>query len=76
MKDAFRWAAQGCPDGAGAAQCEKIQFPNFKELVSRLDGLGGSSDNADAPDPFDVDVEETSGDILAHPDHWDEEDSH
>jgi peptidoglycan/xylan/chitin deacetylase (PgdA/CDA1 family) len=38
MKSAFEFAAQGCPDGAGNAQCAEVRFPSFRELSDVLDG--------------------------------------
>jgi hypothetical protein len=38
MKDAFTFAAQGCPNAAGAAQCDGVTFVTFGELADKLDG--------------------------------------
>jgi hypothetical protein len=38
MQDAFEFAARGCPDAAGAAQCAEVAFPTFQELADKLDG--------------------------------------
>jgi hypothetical protein len=44
MKDAFDYAARGCPDGAGVKQCAEIAFPSFAELADRLDGSRADGD--------------------------------
>lgn len=37
MKEAFNYAAQGCPDGSGSLQCEHVEFPTFEQLAMHLD---------------------------------------
>ncbi len=37
MKDAFEFAAQGCPDDSGELACAEIAFPSFYELSLLLD---------------------------------------
>ena len=43
MKEAFVWAAQGCPSGRGETQCEDVAFTSFKDLTtvieSKADGV-------------------------------------
>lgn len=38
MKDAFVFAAKGCPDEAGQQRCADVLFPTFIELADVLDG--------------------------------------
>ncbi len=33
MKDAFRYAAQGCPDEVGVELCPDVEFPAFRDLI-------------------------------------------
>ncbi len=44
MKDAFRYAAQGCPEG-GVKKCEKVEFVTFEQLANKLDNR--SADEAE-----------------------------
>jgi len=37
MKDAFTFAAQGCPADDGTLQCEEVEFPTFRDLVGIVD---------------------------------------
>jgi hypothetical protein len=38
MKDAFEFAAGGCPDAAGQSRCADVEFVTFGQLADKLDG--------------------------------------
>ena len=51
MKDAFRFAAEGCPADDGALRCAEVEFPTFRDLV----GIVDAKSDAVGDDPFIVD---------------------
>lgn len=51
MRDAFDFAAEGCPDDDGTLRCEEVEFPTFRDLV----GIADAKSDAIGEDPFIVD---------------------
>jgi peptidoglycan/xylan/chitin deacetylase (PgdA/CDA1 family) len=37
MKEAFVFAAEGCPDAGGQRRCDNVEFPTFEQLAMHLD---------------------------------------
>ncbi len=66
MQGAFEFAAQGCPDGNGALQCEHVEFPNFNDLALTLDSKADG-----LQDPF---RDETAEGEPQSPSEWDDHD--
>lgn len=52
MKETFRYAAKGCPEG-GQLTCENVEFPTFVELADELDRMN-RQDGGLFPAGFDL----------------------
>jgi peptidoglycan/xylan/chitin deacetylase (PgdA/CDA1 family) len=66
MKDAFRYAAQGCPE-QGVRRCPDVAFVTFEQLADRLDGkTDGGEDIFANPNVVEDDTEHVAETCEEH----------